>query len=58
MIAVSRRPVQYSFKDEQQRLKFVSVDQYKESADFVAQKLAHVGGNEVSIVLFYTYIAK
>jgi len=58
VIAVSRRPVQYSFKDDQQRLKFVSVDQYQQTADFVAKKLAQVGGAEVSIVLFYTYIAK
>ncbi|KAK4699851.1 hypothetical protein P7C70_g6405, partial [Phenoliferia sp. Uapishka_3] len=58
VIATSLRPVQYDYKDPEDRLRFVSMDQTAESPSAVADKLRSVGGADVSLVLFYTYIAK
>ncbi|KAL8293155.1 hypothetical protein RQP46_000849 [Phenoliferia psychrophenolica] len=58
VIATSLRPVQFKFDDPRDCLRFVSIDQTAETPAAVADKLRAVGGASVSLVLFYTYIAK
>ena len=58
VIATSLRPVQFEYDDPEDRLRFVSIDQTAKSPEAVAEKLRAVGGEAVSLVLFYTYIAK